>query len=655
MKNETEVRLRKIKPTDSVQHIDELLNELQELQRQNDALRETQTALQESRNYFRNLYEFAPVAYLTLNERGVIGDINLKAALLLGDTATQLLGRNLADFIVAESQDEWKKNRLKNKAYPNSRLKFRRRDGVFFTACLNSQHIKNNKGEQQLRVTISDMSDKRCQDIEIEIEQSRGRLRDDRLLLQSILDNAPISIWMLGVDNKIKFINQTFCDALGINEQQFFGVNHYSTLLPEFIFDNCITSDRESLEREGVQCSEEKMTFVDGREHVLEITKVKRLDHKGLPIGLIGLGADITERKRSEVRLRESEEKFRAIFEGTLDGIILIDDTGRIVDCNPEFMRQTSMALEQIKQLYVWELRPADKVELAKVIFLNLIQTDSRQMAEFKYKKPDGDVIYIESRRTTIHIGGRRYLQCITHDITERKKADVALVESKQRLRDLAAQGAALREAELKHLAREVHDELGQLLTALRMDISLLRIQFGERDTTLMTHIQAMLVLVDKAIQGVRDVSSNLHPAALDMGIVSAITWLINEFKTRTGVSCHFQLIDDLFGMDDAHTLTLFRIVQESLTNIARHAHASHVAIRIQKCDEKVCIEVRDDGCGYDMVKVEEAQSFGLMGMKERALAVGGKVEFSSALGQGTVVFVEVPLLQITPGRRMND
>lgn len=653
MKNDAEVRSRK--PTSSVHHVDELLHELQKLQRQNDALREAQTDLQESRDHFKNLYDFAPFAYLTLNEQGVIRDINLSAALLLGDMATRLLGRNLADFIVAESQDQWHNIRLKNRVHPNSRFNFRSSDGVLFTACLNFQRIQSSQGEPHVRVTISDMTGKPCQDIEIEIEQSRGRLRDDRLLLQSILDNAPIFIWMLGVDNKIKFINQTFCDALGINEQQFFDANHYSTLISESISDNCITSDRECLASEGARCSEEKMTFFDGREHVVEITKVKLLDHKGLPIGLIGLGADITERKQSEVWLRESEEKFRAIFEGALDGVVLIDDSGMIVDCNPEFMRQTGMTLEQLKLLQVWELRPADKAELAKAVFLNLIKTGSMEVAEFKYKKPDGEVINIEGRGAIITIGGRRHLKCITHNVTERKKAEVALVESKQSLRDLAAQGSALREAELKHIAREVHDELGQLLTALRMDISLLRIQFGERDATLMANIQDMLVLVDKAIQGVRDVSSNLHPAELDMGIVSAITWLINEFKTRTGVSCNFQLINNLFGVDDAHTLTLFRIVQESLTNIARHAHASHVEITIKKRDEKVCIEVRDDGSGYDMGKVSKTKSFGLMGMKERALDVGGKVDFKSDLGLGTVVFVEVPLSQITSGRRIND
>jgi signal transduction histidine kinase len=164
-----------------------------------------------------------------------------------------------------------------------------------------------------------------------------------------------------------------------------------------------------------------------------------------------------------------------------------------------------------------------------------------------------------------------------------------------------------------------------------------------------------MLVLVDKAIQGVRDVTANLHPPALDMGIVPAIKWLAEDFTSRTGVSCDLQFVDDQPRLDDTRTLTLFRIVQESLTNIARYAQATHVVITIKSSREDITIEVRDDGKGFDTHAIPTKQSFGLMGMKERALAVSGKVEVASSPGAGTVVLVDIPLFQTNPGRRVND
>ncbi len=170
-----------------------------------------------------------------------------------------------------------------------------------------------------------------------------------------------------------------------------------------------------------------------------------------------------------------------------------------------------------------------------------------------------------------------------------------------------------------------------------------------------MIMIKDMLVLVDKAIQGVRDVTANLHPPALDMGIVPAITWLAEDFTSRTGVACDLQFVDDQPRLDDTRTLTLFRIVQESLTNIARYAQATHVVITIKSSREDITIEVRDDGKGFDTHAIPTKQSFGLMGMKERALAVSGKVEVASSPGAGTVVLVDIPLFQTNPGRRVND
>jgi PAS domain S-box-containing protein len=510
----------------AVRSADTLLYELQvhqiELETQNENLRQTQRALEESRDRYRNLYDFLPVAFLTLNSKGLIFEVNHSAVSLFEADRRELINARFAGYIVPEDVKRWyqifSKILNSNRKY-SCELAIRRMDGSDFPAHFDCMRMEDGSGDKTVRVAIS----------------------------------------------------------------------------------------------------------------------------------------DITEQKRAEAELRVSEEKFRAIFEGTRDGIVLINDAGMIVDCNQEFVRQAGMPSGQLKQMRIWDFRPADKVELAKSIFQEALKSGLAGVAEFKYKKPDGKVIQVEARGTCLIIGSQTYLKCIVRDITDRKNVETELREYQRLLRELAAQGASSREAELKHIAREVHDELGQLLTALRMDISLLRIQFGYDNPALMIMIKDMLVLVDKAIQGVRDVTANLHPPALDMGIVPAIKWLAEDFTSRTGVSCDLQFVDDQPRLDDTRTLTLFRIVQESLTNIARYAQATHVVITIKSSREDITIEVRDDGKGFDTHAIPTKQSFGLMGMKERALAVSGKVEVASSPGAGTVVLVDIPLFQTNPGRRVND
>jgi signal transduction histidine kinase len=231
----------------------------------------------------------------------------------------------------------------------------------------------------------------------------------------------------------------------------------------------------------------------------------------------------------------------------------------------------------------------------------------------------------------------------VIRDISGYQKAERALNESHQRLRDMAAQNEAAREEERKHIAREVHDELGQVLTTLRMDLSLLGMRYGTLNPDLLEKLKAMKGLVDCAIQGVRNVAVNLRPAALDMGLVSAIEWLCRDFTERTAVHCVLDIQEENLSLDDTRNVVLFRIVQESLTNITRYAQASRVDVTLGRCCDELWVEVRDDGCGFDPTSTSK-KSFGLLGMRERALALGGQAYINSVLKQGTTIRVTIPI-----------
>lgn len=234
----------------------------------------------------------------------------------------------------------------------------------------------------------------------------------------------------------------------------------------------------------------------------------------------------------------------------------------------------------------------------------------------------------------------------IVRNIEERRRTFQALQDSRTRLRALGAQNESARENERKHLAREVHDELGQVITALRMDLSMLEMRYGQQLPELQTKIGSMKGLVDRAIAGVRQIAANLRPPALDMGSAAAIEWLVAEFKRHS--SAQVQL--DLHGLQDEvlgdRAMTLYRIVQESLNNITKYAQASTVHIALRAGDGTLALSIQDNGVGFAPLVPTGKRSFGLLGMRERALSIGGELVVDSQPGQGTRIHAHFPLDQ---------
>ncbi|MFA6444126.1 MAG: sensor histidine kinase, partial [Sterolibacterium sp.] len=257
-------------------------------------------------------------------------------------------------------------------------------------------------------------------------------------------------------------------------------------------------------------------------------------------------------------------------------------------------------------------------------------------------RRRDGSSFPVEVSARRIELDGRCFHQAIIRDISERKQAEVALMESQQQLRSLSVYQEGLLEDERKHIAREVHDELGQLLTALKMDISLLRLRFGQ-DPVLLEKVEGMQTLVGKTIGVVRQVASNLRPVALDLGLVPAIEWLSKEFGQRWDMSCNIDLSGDEIALDEATATTVFRVVQESLTNVARHAQASEVTISLHY-GNRLLLKVKDNGCGFDSSVVRKLRGLGLFGMRERILALGGTLKIDSSPSMGTTLVIELPV-----------
>lgn len=248
--------------------------------------------------------------------------------------------------------------------------------------------------------------------------------------------------------------------------------------------------------------------------------------------------------------------------------------------------------------------------------------------------------------RVGTHLALRQAREELERRASERQirlLAENSLEESNAQLRGLAAQMEAVREEERRRIARDMHDELGQYLTAMRMGVSVIRMQLGENDSGIQTQVRNLTGLVDNTIEVVRDLAASLRPAPLDLGAASALEWLADNFYKNTGVPCQLEITVQKIVLDDLCLTAIFRLAQESLTNVARHAKASQVAIGLRREERNLILEVRDNGKGFNTSE-SRPKSFGLVGMRERAIMLGGELTVCSVPKGGTTVRARIPI-----------
>jgi signal transduction histidine kinase len=233
----------------------------------------------------------------------------------------------------------------------------------------------------------------------------------------------------------------------------------------------------------------------------------------------------------------------------------------------------------------------------------------------------------------------------LTREIAERRRAEEELRNSEENLRALAARLQSVREEEWTRIAREIHDELGQALTGLKMDLTWVAKKLPPDQKAVGAKVGSMFDLIDGTIQSVRKISTRLRPEVLDeAGLASAIEWQAREFQKRSGIRCMLSLLRDELPLDRGRSTAAFRIFQELLTNTARHANATRIDVALRVDGGQLVLEVEDNGKGIEESALSSRKSLGILGMRERALPFGGSVEITGASGQGTRAKVSIPL-----------
>ena len=377
-------------------------------------------------------------------------------------------------------------------------------------------------------------------------------------------------------------------------------------------------------------------------------------------------------RRELVARLNEAEETLRAIRSGEVDAIVVkgrggekvftlqgADHTYRVfvermnegaavlsrdhtvLHCNGRFARFLGARLQSIIGSSMLDLVLPDDHPKLDALLRRAAQRNCR--GEVRLKSRRGAPLSVQLSLNPLRLDSTRAICLIASDLSEMKRAEQELRDSSEQLRNLAAHLLTVREEERARISREVHDELGQSLTAVKMDLAWLAGRLPQTNGPVLERIRASLQLADSIIQSTRRISTELRPAVLDLGLAAAVEWQVQDFQTRSGIQCKVRLLTQEAVPSNAST-AMFRIFQEILTNVARHAKATRAEVVLQKQGDRLVLLIRDNGQGFDEADPALSQSLGLMGMRERAAILGGRVNVSSAPGKGTTVTAWIPL-----------
>jgi two-component system, NarL family, sensor histidine kinase UhpB len=353
------------------------------------------------------------------------------------------------------------------------------------------------------------------------------------------------------------------------------------------------------------------------------------------------------ERKRAEEALRGAEQRVRSLFENSPDAVFVVDLQSVVLDTNSAALRLHGLERHELLGKNVLELVPPESRTDAGQDFSRLASGETQRLEGLSWNKA-GQMVPTEMRASRIDYGGRPAVLLHVRDISEHKRAEDRLRASREQLRALAQRLQSARENERQRIAREVHDGLGQELTSLKIDMAWLGKKLAEAGppaAAFVEKIESMSGQIDSTIQLVRRITTELRPGVLDaLGLVPAIEWQAQEFQKRTGIRCEIAATPATLAPDPDRSTAVFRIFQEILTNVARHAAATHVDIRIAQTGDALTLRVNDNGRGITPEEAASPGALGLLGMRERALVFGGQVAVRGLAGDGTTVTVSVPL-----------
>lgn len=479
-----------------------------------------------------------------------------------------------------------------------------------------------------------------------EHEVAKQALRESEDHLRTIIETTPECVKLLDNRGTLLSMNTAGLKIIGAHDaNEVLGQCIYQLVAPEQQESFRVFNERICAgERGSFGC---EIISLEGVHRQIETFAVPIYDQKlGMSVNL-SITRDVTERKRAEEALQQSESLFRSLTE-TTSAWVFIAQGAKLLYFNAAAEAGTGYTRTELVDKEIWAvIHPDDHQLIRERIEARVRGLPLSLNYEVRALTKVGETRWMQVTTTRIEYQGAAAELSTAFDITDRKRGEEQLRISEQRLHQLAGYLQTAREQERTRIAREIHDELGQAMTALKMDLAWLAKQLPGEQTSLHERLQGMNDLANDTIKTVRRLVTQLRPGVLDdLGLLAALEWQAHEFQTRTGITCEFIADAEVNDLSPEHATALFRICQESLTNVARHAQATEVTIHLWGEGNHLLLEVKDNGRGITINETTNSCSFGLQGMQERAFLLGGEFHLTGSPNKGTTVTARIPRSQ---------
>ncbi|MCU1268076.1 MAG: hypothetical protein JWM21_4394 [Acidobacteria bacterium] len=594
--------------------------------------RRAEEDLRHAEQKYRRIFENAGEGIFQSTAEGSFLTANPALARMLGYESAEELMLTRVDiehqhYVDPLRRQEFKRLVEKNGYIRNFEYQAYRKDGSILWVTANVRAVRDDEGALlYYEGTALDITDRKY---------AEGNLITQKEILEKIVENIPVMLNFVDNENRIKLVNREWQKTLGwsleevtnkdldVFAQAYPDPKDYEKTMAFVAAGDGVWSDFTTRTKSGavIDTSWARVKLSDGTT--------------------VGIGQDITARKRAEEAMREAEQKYRELFENAKDAIYVHDLNGRYTSINP--------AAEALSGYSREEILGRSFAEFIAPEYLGPVHENlCRKLSDAGETSYEVEVIAKDGRRVPVEINSRLIrkngeavgIQGIARDITERKRAQEAMRSYPRRL--IEAQ-----ETERENIARELHDEIGQVLTAVRINLQSALRSSGKE--TFLLRIEDSIAVVDEALKQVRELSLQLRPSLLDdMGLTAALRWYANRYALRTGFTVEIQSDCENGRLRRELETACFRIAQEALTNIARYTEATRVLIELKRAQGTLALLIRDDGPGFDVEALfnnaSAGAALGLRGMEERALSLEGHFQINSAPGRGTEVRVIFPL-----------
>jgi PAS domain S-box-containing protein len=654
----------------SPEEMQTLLHELQvrqiELERQNENLRQAHNELEQrmanrtaelhqERNFVSAVLETASALIVVLDRQGRIVRFNRTCEQLTGYTFEEVCGKQVWDLLLLPEEAEVVKAvfaQLLTGHFPNKHENYWvARDGSRRLIAWSNTALPDAEGSVEYVIgTGIDITERK---------QAQEEIERSRRWLERIAQTTPDIIFVLDIiNNRNVYTNRSILEILGYSPEEF---GQLPDILQKAIDAEDLVQAEEFYRRMAnakpgeVRFLTHRTLHKDGTIRWIE-NRVTPFtwDENGHLREVIGLAHDITERKR----LEEALKTHGRVLDNMAEGVLVADEDDFIYFTNPAFDAMFGYEPGELSGQHasILNLDPIATAALFAIEINQALRSAGVWSGEFNNRKKDGAPFITAAHISLLELQDKIYRVSVQEDITERKQMEAEkdrllqeVSQQREQLRKLAQQLAAAEEAERKQLARELHDQVGSNLTALGLNLNIIQGQIPAAHPE-MDSVQARLndarALVEQTTERIRDVMTNLHPPVLDdYGLVAALRWYVNRLAARVPFTITVQGQEPSPRMADVVEYTLFRVTQEALTNVIKHAQATQVIIKVETDDQAVQLSISDDGFGFepDQAKGIDRPGWGLLTMAERAERIGGCCLIESEPGQGARITVKIP------------